>query len=715
MARILVVDDEEVACEELCELLIEEGYEAVGVHDGEMALAAADEESFDLCITDIRMPGMSGIELLGRLHQTSPETLVILITAFGDMESAIAALQKGASDYLLKPLKFDQLLPRIQRIIEGRSLAMEVRRQRLSRQMTFGFRLAGRSLAMREVRRRLIEVAATQSHLLLVGEPGTGRAQAARAVHAAGTPASRFTTLDCTVLGELESAGFEDLLRRTAGGTLFLVDPKTLSASLQEDLEHALANAAAETRVVAAGEGFYAAVVSGSFRSGLYDLLAAEKIELPPLRERREDVVELAQHLVAEHRDAQGFSIALSDQGLEHLLGYSWPGNVAELEAAIESTLAKAEGLQIVPGDLPEAVRSTAPLSPSELLPDYIGAYRIESRLGAGGMAEVYRGYDEQLRRPVAIKRVSAELADPEKRARLRQEARTAAKLKHRSIVQIYHLLEDEEQDHIVMELVEGETLGRRLLKGPLAISQSVAVASGIAAGLVAAHEEGIVHRDLKTENIILTPSGQAKILDFGIAKPLHDESSSGLITEDDQLVGTHHAMSPEHVMGEEADLRSDLFSFGSLLYEMVTGKRPFAGSTPMKTLVEICTKRQTSVRQLDPRIPAELSDLIDRLLEKEPDDRIQSATLVLTALNSIRATLDPASEPVAAKGEEDSPQDSSERELTETVTYVSGEVRLEAERLVASSSLQGSSPQGLSPWGRFLGLLQRTLGVGGG
>jgi DNA-binding NtrC family response regulator len=649
MPRILVVDDDEVACEELCELLTEEGYEVVGKHRGEAALAAAQDEAFDVCISDIRMPGMSGLELLAQLREVRPETLVVLITAFGDMESAIAALRAGAKDYLLKPLKIDDLVNRLRQwgaVSRGPRSAFW--RQRLAQEMSFGFRLRGHSTLMRETRRRLLEVAARPVHLLLVGEPGTGRKQAARSVHSAA--ASRFTTLDCDELGGRHHVGFQEQLRRASGGTYFLARVQTLSPELQTELFEALQGlAATDVRVVAAVEpDFDAAVIAGHFRADLRALLAGECIVLPPLRERREDVLVLIQHLI-DQIGIDNVVFGVSPPAMEHLLGYHWPGNVDELATLLAAGLATAEGFVITLDELPEGVQMAPPLTLADLRPQTIGPYRIDARLGAGGMGEVYRGYDEQLRRIVAIKRLPADTDDPVQRSQLRQEARTIAQLRHPSIVQIYHLFEEEEQDYIVMEHVEGKTLAQRLATGPPDLSVSLALAIDVAAGLDAAHEIGVIHRDRKTANVMLPPKGRAKILDFGLATPFDGDPASQLIA-DGQIAGTHHALSPEHAMGEKIDPRSDLFSLGTLLYETVTGERPFTGETPMQILMEICNEPHTSVLELDARIPTALAELIDRLLEKEPDDRPQSAEEVQFKLEEIRGawllTSPPTGEP---------------------------------------------------------------------
>ncbi|MFL6259748.1 MAG: protein kinase domain-containing protein [Thermoanaerobaculia bacterium] len=265
--------------------------------------------------------------------------------------------------------------------------------------------------------------------------------------------------------------------------------------------------------------------------------------------------------------------------------------------------------------------------------PQTIGPYSLGERLGAGGMGEVYQAYDERLDRWVAVKLIRPEASENETaRERFRREARAAARLSHPSIVQIHDIVESAESDAIVMELVEGESLARRISRGPLPVDEAVRIGRQIAEGLAAAHAKGLIHRDLKPENVMITPEGHAKILDFGLAKRLEGEAS---LTLDQRVVGTFRAMSPEQARGLPLDHRSDLFSFGLLLYEMLSGVSPFEGISTLETLTRICTHRQTPLREVDSAIPAPLSALVDQLLEKDPARRPQSAREVAASLES--------------------------------------------------------------------------------
>lgn len=268
-----------------------------------------------------------------------------------------------------------------------------------------------------------------------------------------------------------------------------------------------------------------------------------------------------------------------------------------------------------------------------------LGAYRVEGRLGQGGMGEVFLGYDERLDRRVALKRIRHGRTGAHQRERFRREARAVARLSHPSIVQVYDLLEDSSGDCLVLELVPGETLRERLGRGPLGVAEAVGLAVEVAEGLAAAHEAGIVHRDLKAENVVVTPAGRAKILDFGLAKLDQDEAElepESALTAAGTILGTSHAMSPEQASGGEVDARSDLFSLGVLLYEMLTGRSPFLGAHALDTLKRVLTLHPPPPGSLRPDLPPALDALVLELLSKEPGHRPRSAQAVARALEEL-------------------------------------------------------------------------------
>ncbi len=260
-----------------------------------------------------------------------------------------------------------------------------------------------------------------------------------------------------------------------------------------------------------------------------------------------------------------------------------------------------------------------------------LGPYRLVERLGVGGMGEVYLAIDERLDRRVALKRIrSTGDSSPERRERFRREARLAARLNHSSIVQIYDVLAEGEDEILVLEYVEGTTLRRMLEKGPLPPGRAAAVGREIAEGLAEAHRQGIVHRDLKSENVLVTVAGRAKIADFGVAKQQMDDEG---LTASGMVMGTTRSMSPEQARGEAVDFRSDLFSLGVLLYEILGGRSPFAGANQLSTLQRVLHHEPEPLTLAVPAVPKEFADLVHRLLAKEPHLRPRSAAEVASAL----------------------------------------------------------------------------------
>jgi TolB-like protein/Flp pilus assembly protein TadD len=269
-----------------------------------------------------------------------------------------------------------------------------------------------------------------------------------------------------------------------------------------------------------------------------------------------------------------------------------------------------------------------------------LGPYEIVDLLGSGGMGEVYRARDTRLKRQVAIKILpSISAADSHVRVRFDREARAVAALSHPNIVAIYDVGDHDGIAYAAIELLEGETLRSRLAQ-PLARDTALDVAVQICRGLEAAHERGIVHRDLKPENVFLTRGGQVKILDFGLAtEPAEDTSDNRTqfaATEDGMMLGTAGYMSPEQVRGERADARSDVFSFGCVLYEMVANRRAFGGDGRVETLHAILKEDPPALASLDRTTPAALDRLVRRCLAKAPDHRFQTARDLNFALETV-------------------------------------------------------------------------------
>jgi len=273
-----------------------------------------------------------------------------------------------------------------------------------------------------------------------------------------------------------------------------------------------------------------------------------------------------------------------------------------------------------------------------------LGPYEIQSPIGAGGMGEVYRARDSRLNRDVAVKILSSTFArDPERLRRFQQEAQAIAALNHPNILAVHDFGQHDGSLYMVTELLEGETLRERLRSSLLPARKATEYAEHVARGLAAAHDKGIVHRDLKPENIFVTHDGRVKILDFGLAKLARlggtvtsDSETVGLQTEPGMLMGTVGYMSPEQVKGQAADHRSDLFSFGAILYEMLVGKRAFDGGTAVEAMNAILKEDPPEPTGTNRSVPPLLDRIVHHCLEKNPEERFQSAHDVAFALGAV-------------------------------------------------------------------------------
>lgn len=300
------------------------------------------------------------------------------------------------------------------------------------------------------------------------------------------------------------------------------------------------------------------------------------------------------------------------------------------------------------------------PLAPSTKL----GPYEIVSQLGAGGMGEVYRALDTRLNRTVALKVLASNLsASPELKQRLEREARAISSLNHPHICQLYDIGSQAGTDFLVMEFLEGETLGERLRKGPIPLPEIYKIGIAIAEALAVAHRHGIVHRDLKPGNIMLTQSG-AKLMDFGLAKPLNLATAGSAsappsftaaatlsgpsplspLTTAGTIIGTIQYMSPEQIEGKEADPRSDIFAFGAVLYEIASGKRPFEGKSQLSLASSILEKDPDPIATLKPQTPSAFEHVVTTCLQKSPDDRYLAAHDIKLELQWIATEKPPAS-----------------------------------------------------------------------
>ena len=284
-----------------------------------------------------------------------------------------------------------------------------------------------------------------------------------------------------------------------------------------------------------------------------------------------------------------------------------------------------------------------------ELVGRVVSHYQFLEKLGAGGMGDIYKAHDARLNRFVAVKVLSsANAGDPERRRRFIQEAQAASGLNHPNIITVHDIVNEPEGDYMVMEFVSGKTLVDLIPKGGLRPAQALKYGVQMADALSAAHAAGIVHRDLKPGNVMVTDSGLAKVLDFGLAKLTDRGPASQMgdntqtiaeapLTVEGSIVGTVSYMSPEQAQGKKVDTRSDIFSFGVVFYEMLTGTRAFSGDSALSTLSAILRDEHRPMVQIAPDVPPQLELLITRCLRKNPDERWQSMKDVLAALGALK------------------------------------------------------------------------------
>jgi len=413
--RVLVVDDDE-SLRRITQLQLEEaGYEVLTASSGDAALKVIEEEAPALVITDFRMPGLSGLDVLKKVRESYPQTTVVMITAFGTVQTAVEAMKAGAYDYITKPIDYEELVLVVNRAMEHHHLLEEVRSLRLNLDQKYGFEsIIGRSKVLLNVLEMASRVAQRDSTVLIRGETGTGKELLARAIHQNSRRKNHaFVTINCGAIPRelLESelfgyakgsfTGASSPKRGKAetadGGTLFLDEIGELPLELQVKLLRliqqgeiekvgATSPATVDIRIIAATHrNLQSLIEDGSFREDLFYRLAVIPLELPPLRERADDIPELVQSLFLKAREKQGVpNLKLPPHLVAYFCGYRWPGNVRELENVIERLTVLAVGDEIALTDLPEFLRRERPGSEAlqlELPPQGISLEAVEKEL----------------------------------------------------------------------------------------------------------------------------------------------------------------------------------------------------------------------------------------------------------------------------------------------------------------------------------------------
>jgi two-component system response regulator PilR (NtrC family) len=394
--KILVVDDEQIIRESLSFILKQEGFTVDEAANGKEALAKHEIDPYTLIITDIEMPEMKGVELLKQIRTRTPEAMVVIITAFGSVETAIQALREGAADYLLKPINFDDLLYRVKKLLEYRALVLENASLRQELQRNYDFeQIIGKSLPMKRVFEVITRVARSDGTVLITGKSGTGKELVARAIHYnSQRREKRFVPINCGAIVEtlFESELFghkkgsftgatmdkDGLLKVADGGTVFLDEVSEIPLGLQVKLLRALEQREItpvgmtdpiniDVRIIAAtNRDLRKEIEAGKFRDDLYYRLNVVEIDLPSLKERQDDIPILAQHFLDIYKKQMGKPIqGFTNEAMRSLLQYSWKGEVRELENIVERSVIFCDEDFITMDHLPDYMRPSVTVTPS--------------------------------------------------------------------------------------------------------------------------------------------------------------------------------------------------------------------------------------------------------------------------------------------------------------------------------------------------------------
>ncbi|MBI3592590.1 MAG: sigma-54-dependent Fis family transcriptional regulator [Nitrospirae bacterium] len=390
--RLLIVEDEEALCESLKRVFVRKGYEVDTASSAESALGIFEDRHYGLIISDIILPGMSGIELLKKIKESLPEQIVIIMTAYASLETAVEALRAGAYDYVVKPVIHEEIKQIVKNALSQRALQAEkvLLRREIERQYDFS-RIIGESPAIQKIISEVKKIADARSNVLLLGETGTGKELIARAIHFNSSRADKpFIPINCSAIPEnlLESELFghvkgaftgavtlkKGLFEEANGGTVFLDEIGDLSVGLQSKLLRVLEDhqirpvggtqsIKIDLRFISAtNRNIENAVKDGSFREDLFYRINVITIKIPPVRERKEDIESLVRHLIQKYSGELGKAVkGIDDEALKSLVSYHWPGNVREIQNIIERAILIADDGMIHAEHLPEGIRQERP------------------------------------------------------------------------------------------------------------------------------------------------------------------------------------------------------------------------------------------------------------------------------------------------------------------------------------------------------------------
>jgi len=419
--RVLIIEDEKRWCDFLCLLIKQGGWEPVAITNPGQGLELALNQVFDLVLTDLRMAGLDGIEVLKQIKAKKPDLPVIVITAYSTVEAAIESMKQGAFDYITKPFNNEQVLAVIKRAL--RQAKLEKENQYPSQVIKERFQvdtLVGKSEKMQEVYKTIGKVASTNATILILGESGTGKELVARTIHQSSPRVnSPFVVMDCSALAEtlLESELFghikgaftgaqtnkKGLIEEAEGGTIFLDEIGNVSSAVQMDLLRFLQSGeikkVGDTRwhkvdvrmLAATNQDLEKLIEQGKFREDLYYRLNVVTITVPPLRERKEDIPELVERFIGKHNRIEGLRIqGISPQALEILVSYDWPGNVRELENTIARAMTLARGKVLMPDDLPLG------MIPKPVVKEELGFHELKRKYLDNFEASLLRHYLER-------------------------------------------------------------------------------------------------------------------------------------------------------------------------------------------------------------------------------------------------------------------------------------------------------------------------------